>query len=114
MNIEDELSYLFENNLKILDSKINNLILYDFNNLADYYIKIIKNEDNLNFCIDPYPEFEVYINKTVIQQMYEYLIYNQFGYKLLYKIIENKYKIYIDKNILNSLLDYYYDSLLNY
>lgn len=44
MNIDDELSNLFNNKLNLkIDKKIYQLILHDFNILADYYIKILQN-----------------------------------------------------------------------
>jgi len=113
MNVDEELSNLFKNNLKIIDKIVYDLIIHDFNILTDYYIKILKNEENLNFCIDPSPHLDMYINNDTIKEMNDYLSYDFTAYKLLYKMINEKYKINPDPNLLNSLLDYYFDFLLN-
>jgi hypothetical protein len=110
---EEELSNLFNNSLKILDKNIYQLIIKDFNVLTNYYIKILEHEEEMNFCIDPCPELEIYINKEIINEMYIYLSRNQVGYNLLYFMIKDKYKINPEQNLLNSLLDYYFELLLN-
>ena len=111
--IDDELSNLFNNNLKIIDKKIYDLIIHDFNILTDYYIKILQNNDDFNFCIDPCPELDMYINEEIINNMYNYLSYEYTGYKLLFTMIKDKYKIDPEENILSSLLDYYFEFLFN-
>lgn len=113
IDIDDELSNLFNNSLKIIDKKIYDLIIHDFNILTDYYIKILQNDGDFNFCIDPCPELDMYINEEIINNMYNYLSYEHTGYKLLFRMIKEKYKIYPEENILNSLLDYYFEFLLN-
>ena len=109
---EEELSTLFENSLKMMDDKMYQLIMYDFNFLTDYYIKIINNEENTHFCIDPCPHLEIYVNKENLEEIYKYLTNNQMGYYLLVKKIKEKYKIVADPTILETLLDYYYDFLI--
>jgi hypothetical protein len=85
----------------------------DFNILTDYYIKILQNNDDFNFCIDPCPELDMYINEEIINNMYNYLSYEYTGYKLLFTMIKDKYKIDPEENILSSLLDYYFEFLFN-
>jgi hypothetical protein len=113
IDINDELSKLFTNSLKIIDKKIYDLILHDFYILTDYYIKILKNENDFNFCIDPCPELDMYMNEENIYDMYTYLSYDNTGYKLLFNMIKEKYNIKPEENILNPLLDYYFEFLLN-
>lgn len=114
MNIDDELSNLFNNKLNLkIDKKIYQLILHDFNILADYYIKILQNEGDFNFCIDPCPELDVYIDEDIISIIYNYLSFDYTGHKLLLKIIKDKYNIESEENIIISLLDYYFDFLIN-
>ena len=113
MDTEEELCNLLNNNLKIIDKVIHDLIIHDFTILTDYYFEIMKNEGNFNFCIDPSPHLDLYINNKTIEEMYEYLSNNFTGYKLLYKMIKDKYKIIPEENIISSLLDYYFDLLLN-
>jgi hypothetical protein len=113
MNIEDELCNLLNNKLKIIDKETHELIIHDFTILTNYYFEIMKNEENFNFCIDPSPHLDIYINNKTIKDMYNYLSDDFTGYKLLYKMIKDKYKIIPEENIISSLLDYYFEFLLN-
>lgn len=45
--------------------------------------------------------------------MYNYLSFDYTGHKLLLKIIKDKYNIESEENIIISLLDYYFDFLIN-
>ena len=53
------------------------------------------------------------MNEEIINNMYNYLSYEHTGYKLLFTMIKDKYKINPEENILTSLLDYYFEFLFN-
>ena len=112
-NIDNDLSYLFNNNLKIIDKKTYDLINNDIDILSDYYIKILCNECNFNFCIDICSELDMYMTDEIVDDMNTYLSFDNRGYKLLFNRIKDKHNIIPDEKILISLLDYYFDLLLS-
>lgn len=113
-NNVDVLSDLFEKNCQIIDPNILKLIDHDMDTLANYYGEIINNIDNCNFVIDPIPELDLYLDENSVKTIYSYLTYEKKGYHILFNKIGMQYQIIPDKLLTDTLLDYYFDYLLNY
>ncbi len=126
MNI-DELCVLLETNCNVIENKIQLVVNFDLEILANYYIDYIKTEDDMtedtnfqfkkmNIVFDPIPQLEPYLDSEFLQEIYEYLKDNNKGYNILFnKIKENsKYEnsITIDKDLIIVMMDYYLDYIL--
>ena len=109
----NELTNLLNNiELNKPDEILLNIINYDFNILAELYIK-----KDTNIYINPEPFHEYYLTTENCKIIYNYLSNNYIGYNLLkQKINENllakRFNIIINDNDINSYVDYYLNSLV--
>jgi|TARA_R110002074_G_scaffold210076_1_gene379108 hypothetical protein len=85
--------------LQIIDS--------DFNKITDFFIN-----REVDFCIEPDPIHEYYLNSENCKRIYDYLVNNSIGYILLKSkmlLINEKYKIFelIEDDDIKTYVDYY-------
>lgn len=115
INEEDELVNSFDKNLTIIDVKLLKVIQNDFEFLSSYYILNISNLLNHKFKID----IDHYMNKYIMtesetKEVYKYIINNNRGYNILYDMIKKEYNINPHKHIINNLIHYYINDILDY
>ena len=113
-NNDEVLANLFEQKCQIIDPNILKLIDHDLDKLSDYYGEIMNNIDNFNFLIDPIPELDMYLDENSVKLILSYLTYEKRGYHILFDKIGRQYQIIPDKLLTDTLLDCYFDYLLNY
>jgi hypothetical protein len=108
----NELTLMLDN-VKIdeLEPILLQIIEYDFNKLRDFFIN-----RETEFCIEPEPIHEYYLNSDNCKRMYDYLVNNSMGYTLLKNkvlLINERHKIFdfVEEKDIQTYVDYYLDLL---
>lgn len=114
-NDEDSLINSFDKTLTIIDTKLLKVIENDFEFLSSYYIHNISNLLNPKFKID----IDHYMNKYIMtesetKEVYKYIINNNRGYHILYDMIKKEYNINAHEHVINNLIHYYINDILDY
>jgi len=104
------------NNLNVsnTDNRIIQLIHFDLDKLSNYYYTWKeRSDDNIDFMIEPLPEVDTYMDENFVDQLYDFLLKDNYGYNLfLYKIKnKNAYEI-IDIRISTILYQNYLDMIV--
>lgn len=94
-----------------IERRMFELIMNDMKRLAEYYyIWKEEKEDNMGFVIEPLPELDMYMDDNFIDQLYDFLLRNDFGRKVFidqirafnpgeqidFQIFENLFQNYLD------------------
>ena len=113
-----EINYLSSILDKTMNIINNRLIIYlenDFDILACYYMDNIVNLSKKSFKINIDEYLEKYnMSEGDIKDLYKYIIQNNRGYDLLYNLIEKKYNIKPCEHIINNIIHYYIEDILQY
>ena len=112
---EDELVKFFDYTLTVLDNKLLRIIENDFEFLSRYYMHNIKNLLNPKYKIDICNHMSKYImSETEASDAYKFIINNNRGYNMLYDLIKKEYNINAHEHIINNLIHYYINDILDY
>ena len=112
---EDDLVKLFDYTLTVIDTKLLKIIENDFEFLSRYYIYNIKNLLNPKYKIDICNHMSQNImNEYQAKDAYKFIISNNRGYNMLYDLIKKEYNIIPHEFIINNLIHYYINDILDY
>jgi len=112
---DDDLVKFFDYTLTVLDNKLLRIIENDFYFLSRYYIYNIRNLLNPKYKIDICNHMNKYImNEIEAKQVYKFIINNNRGYNMLYDLIKKEYNINPHEHVINNLIHYYINDILDY
>ena len=112
---EDDLVKLFDYTLTVIDNKLLRIIENDFYFLSRYYIYNISNLLNPKYKIDICNHMSQNImNECQAKDAYKFIISNNRGYNMLYDLIKKEYNIIPHEFIINNLIHYYINDILDY
>ena len=112
---EDDLVKFFDYTLTVIDNKLLKIIENDFEFLSRYYIHNITNLLNPKYKIDIYKHMSKYImSESEVKDVYKFIINNNRGYNMLYDMIKKEYNINPREHIINNLIHYYINDILDY
>jgi hypothetical protein len=97
-----------------LGGRIYHLIMNDMKKLTEYYY-IWKNEkeENIGFVIEPLPELDMYMDENFVDQLYDFLLRNDFGRTVFAQKIRSVNPLEeIDFRIFETLFQNYLDVLI--
>ena len=112
---DNDLIKLFDYSLNVIDTKLLKIIENDFYFLSRYYIYNITNLLNHKYKIDICKHMNKYIMSEIeAKEVYKYIINNNRGYNMLYDMIKKEYNINPHEHIINNLIHYYINDILDY
>ena len=112
---EDDLVKFFDYALTVINTKLLKIIENDFYFLSRYYIYNIRNLLNPKYKIDICNHMNKYImNEIEAKQVYKFIINNNRGYNMLYDLIKKEYNIIPHEHVINNLIQYYINDILDY
>ena len=111
---EDDLVKFFDYTLTVLDKKILRIIENDIEFLSKYYIHNITKLLNPKYKIDICNYMNKYMSETEAKDAYKFIINNNRGYNMLYDLIKKEYNIIPQEFIINNLIHYYINDILDY
>ena len=97
-----------------IEHRIYHLIMNDMKKLTEYYY-IWKNEkeENTGFVIEPLPELDMYMDENFVDQLYDFLLRNDFGRTVFIQKIRAVNPLeQIDFHIFENLFQNYLDVLI--
>lgn len=112
---EDDLVKFFDYTLTVIDNKLLKVIENDFEFLSRYYIYNITNLLNPKYKIDICKHMNKYImSESEAADAYKFIINNNRGYNMLYDMIKKEYNIIPHEHVVNNLIHYYINDILDY
>jgi hypothetical protein len=111
---EDDLVKFFDYTLTVLDKKILRIIENDIEFLSKYYIHNITKLLNPKYKIDICNHMNKYMSEIEAKDAYKFIITNNRGYNMLYDLIKKEFNINPHEYIINNLIHYYINDILDY